>query len=217
MSDQERIDAIRQQLEHSQANLDDVLVEDVRWLLDQLVEARAERKALIEKVLEAAALMEGARADLVEVRAENQRLREALTIEPAESMALTVAVAQVQRGDHPPPNTTAVCVSTLARLRAALVPVNTEPETDVGAVQVGRPTRDGRETGQQAETSASSDEPTAAPVPPADVVSLLNRVDGQLGLAVYRNEHDQRWKDEAGELIAEIRRVLLGNTEETDQ
>ena len=35
---------------------------------------------------------------------------------PAEKMALTVALAQVRRGDDPPPNTALVCVLALARL-----------------------------------------------------------------------------------------------------
>ena len=35
---------------------------------------------------------------------------------PAERIALTVALAQVQRGDPVPPNTAAVCVLALARL-----------------------------------------------------------------------------------------------------
>jgi len=37
-------------------------------------------------------------------------------LEPAESMALSVAWAQVQRGEHPSPNVAVVCVATLARL-----------------------------------------------------------------------------------------------------
>lgn len=36
---------------------------------------------------------------------------------PAENMALTVALAQVERGEHPTPNVTAVCVLALGRLR----------------------------------------------------------------------------------------------------
>jgi hypothetical protein len=35
---------------------------------------------------------------------------------PAESIALTVALAQVQRGEDPAPNTAALCVLALARL-----------------------------------------------------------------------------------------------------
>lgn len=35
---------------------------------------------------------------------------------PAESMALTVALAQVLRGEDPTPNTAAMCVLALARL-----------------------------------------------------------------------------------------------------
>ena len=35
---------------------------------------------------------------------------------PAESIALTVALAQVRRGDEPDPNTSAMCVLALARL-----------------------------------------------------------------------------------------------------
>lgn len=35
---------------------------------------------------------------------------------PAESMALTVALAQVQRGEDPTPNVAAVCVLALARI-----------------------------------------------------------------------------------------------------
>ena len=35
---------------------------------------------------------------------------------PAESIALTVALAQVQRGDRPEPNVTAMCVMALARV-----------------------------------------------------------------------------------------------------
>ena len=37
-------------------------------------------------------------------------------LEPAESIALAVAWAQVQRGEHPSPNVAVVCVATLARL-----------------------------------------------------------------------------------------------------
>lgn len=37
-------------------------------------------------------------------------------LEPGESIALTVAWSQVQRGETPMPNTAAVCVATLARL-----------------------------------------------------------------------------------------------------
>lgn len=35
---------------------------------------------------------------------------------PVESIALTVALAQVQRGESPDPNTAAMCVLALARL-----------------------------------------------------------------------------------------------------
>lgn len=35
---------------------------------------------------------------------------------PAESMALTVGLAQVQRGEEPSPNVAAMCVLALARL-----------------------------------------------------------------------------------------------------
>lgn len=35
---------------------------------------------------------------------------------PAESIALTVALAQVQRGDEPDPNVAALCVLALARI-----------------------------------------------------------------------------------------------------
>lgn len=38
---------------------------------------------------------------------------------PAERMALTVALAQVGRGESPPPNTSAVIVMALARLAGA--------------------------------------------------------------------------------------------------
>ena len=37
-------------------------------------------------------------------------------LEPAESIALSVAWAQVQRGEAPMPNVAVVCVATLARL-----------------------------------------------------------------------------------------------------
>ena len=37
-------------------------------------------------------------------------------LEPAESMALTVALAQIERGDEVPPNTTAVLVWALDRI-----------------------------------------------------------------------------------------------------
>jgi len=37
-------------------------------------------------------------------------------LEPAESIALSVAWAQVQRGEHPSSNVAVVCVATLARL-----------------------------------------------------------------------------------------------------
>jgi hypothetical protein len=45
---------------------------------------------------------------------------------------------------------------------------------------------------------------------PEHVVALLHHIDGQLGLAVHRNEHDQRWKDEASDIISRIRAVLRG-------
>lgn len=48
---------------------------------------------------------------------------------PAESMALTVALAQVRRGDTPPPNTAAVCVLALARLTGRY-DYTTEDQTD---------------------------------------------------------------------------------------
>jgi hypothetical protein len=35
---------------------------------------------------------------------------------PIENMALTIALAQIARGDDPPPNTTAVLIWALARL-----------------------------------------------------------------------------------------------------
>lgn len=38
------------------------------------------------------------------------------TLLPAESMALTVARAQLERGENPPPNTTAMLVMALDRL-----------------------------------------------------------------------------------------------------
>ena len=37
-------------------------------------------------------------------------------LEPAECMALTIALAQIERGDEVPPNTTAVLVLALDRL-----------------------------------------------------------------------------------------------------
>ena len=40
----------------------------------------------------------------------------AAALEPVESMALTVALAQVLRGDPPAPNTASVCILALARL-----------------------------------------------------------------------------------------------------
>jgi len=46
---------------------------------------------------------------------------------------------------------------------------------------------------------------------------LLRQCDGQLGLAVYRGEGgEQRWKQEASELISRIRKVLaaLGDLKE---
>lgn len=39
-----------------------------------------------------------------------------ITLEPAESIALTVGWAQVQRGESPSPNVAIVCVAALARL-----------------------------------------------------------------------------------------------------
>ena len=50
-----------------------------------------------------------ARAVIFEADAES-------ALEPAESIALSVGWAQVQRGEHPSPNVAAVCVATLARL-----------------------------------------------------------------------------------------------------
>lgn len=47
---------------------------------------------------------------------------------PAESMALTVALAQVQRGEEPMPNVATVCVLALARLVDRFD--YTEPEED---------------------------------------------------------------------------------------
>lgn len=41
-----------------------------------------------------------------------------------------------------------------------------------------------------------------------DLERLLHELDGHLGLAVYRNEHDDRWKNEAKELISRIREYL---------
>lgn len=41
-----------------------------------------------------------------------------------------------------------------------------------------------------------------------ELVRLLQEVAGHLGLAVYRDEHDDRWKDEAKVLISRIRKVL---------
>lgn len=35
---------------------------------------------------------------------------------PGESLVLTIALAQVQRGETPPPNTAAACVLALARI-----------------------------------------------------------------------------------------------------
>lgn len=46
-------------------------------------------------------------------------LRQAVEMEPAEAMALTVAWAQVERGDEPMPNVAAVCVMVLERIRRA--------------------------------------------------------------------------------------------------
>lgn len=42
----------------------------------------------------------------------------------------------------------------------------------------------------------------------AELVRLLHEVDGQLGLAVYRGQHDQQWKDEAKALITRIRAAI---------
>ncbi len=41
----------------------------------------------------------------------------------------------------------------------------------------------------------------------AQAKRLLIELDGHLGLAIYRNEHDERWKDEGKELISRIRRL----------
>lgn len=41
-----------------------------------------------------------------------------------------------------------------------------------------------------------------------DLIRLLQEVDGQLGLAVYRNEHNDRWKEEAKDLIIRIRDAI---------
>jgi hypothetical protein len=49
---------------------------------------------------------------------------------PAEKIALTVALAQLERGEQPTPNVTAVCVQALARLADTAVPPAPERETD---------------------------------------------------------------------------------------
>ena len=41
-----------------------------------------------------------------------------------------------------------------------------------------------------------------------DLVQLLHEVDGQLGLAIHRNTHDEAWKREATELISRIRGAI---------
>jgi len=46
------------------------------------------------------------------------------------------------------------------------------------------------------------------------LINLLHRVDGQLGLAVYRGEHDERWQKEAAALITEIRATLAAGKQE---
>ena len=53
---------------------------------------------------------------------------------PAESMALTVALAQLARGENPPPNTSAACIFALERLRDAGEPPTLADDT----VQVPR-------------------------------------------------------------------------------
>jgi len=42
--------------------------------------------------------------------------RDKAALLPAESIALTVALAQVERGEQPTPNVTAVCIYALARV-----------------------------------------------------------------------------------------------------
>lgn len=52
--------------------------------------------------------------------AEHEAAWDAVKLLPAENMALTVARAQVARGENPPINTTTVLMMALDRLRAAL-------------------------------------------------------------------------------------------------
>jgi hypothetical protein len=47
-----------------------------------------------------------------------------------------------------------------------------------------------------------------------ELIKLLHEVDGHLGLAIHRDEHSPRWKEEAGSLITRLRatiRTLEGN------
>jgi hypothetical protein len=52
--------------------------------------------------------------ELTKVTLERDALKK--TLNPTESVVLTVALSQVLRGDEVPPNTTAVCVLALARV-----------------------------------------------------------------------------------------------------
>lgn len=59
-------------------------------------------------------------AQLAQRDAELAALREKVTIEPAINMVLTIALAQLNRGEDVTPNMAAACVLKLAEIRAAL-------------------------------------------------------------------------------------------------
>ncbi len=42
-----------------------------------------------------------------------------------------------------------------------------------------------------------------------ELIRLLEEIDGQLGLAVYRDEHGDRWKAEAKDLITRVRDAIF--------
>jgi hypothetical protein len=45
--------------------------------------------------------------------------------------------------------------------------------------------------------------------------TLLNHVDGHLGLAIYRHDNSDEWKQEAARLIIRIRTMLEGEADES--
>lgn len=93
---------------------------------DALVELVAEVRRLRDENATLTAYQTDANLLIVQLRKRATEARECLRVEaggavttellPIENMALTVALAQVLRGDDPPPNTAATCVLALARL-----------------------------------------------------------------------------------------------------